>query len=202
MVLSRRRSSASGCDLSGSKARAELPCTTILFIPLSAPQRKLETDWDKDCDKLMRQCPICKRDSIIGHGCRRKQAHDEHHDWIRVHRGRCLGCGKTFTFLPLLSLPYTHYSLLARVQALGRRFREQCSWEQATPTLKDLNRLPDPSTLRRWAHDLDSSQPALSLLQQILARMTHGWPCDQCDQEVRLRSWLAPVLPILGPLRL
>src|SRR5260370_11029030 len=34
MFLFRRRSSGSGCDLCGSKASAELPCTTILFIPL------------------------------------------------------------------------------------------------------------------------------------------------------------------------
>jgi hypothetical protein len=39
------------------------------------------------------------------------------------------------------------------------------------PTLKDPNRLPDPSTLRRWAHGLDHSQPALSFLRQTLARM-------------------------------
>jgi len=30
-----------------------------------------------------------------------------------IRRGRCPGCERTFTFLPLLSLPYTHYSLLA-----------------------------------------------------------------------------------------
>jgi hypothetical protein len=30
-----------------------------------------------------------------------------------IRRGRCPGCGKTFTFLPLLSFPYTHYSSLA-----------------------------------------------------------------------------------------
>jgi len=109
------------------------------------------------------------RDSIVGHGRRRKQAHDEHHDWIGIRRGHCLGCGTTFTFLPLLSLPYTRYSLLARVEALRRRFEEHGSWEQATPTLQDSNRVPDPSTLRRWSHDLDSSQPALSFLRQTLA---------------------------------
>jgi hypothetical protein len=96
----------------------------------------------------LRRCPVCERDSIIGHGRRRKQAHDEHHNRIGIRRGRCPGCGKTFTFLPLLSLPYTHYSLLTRCQALRRRFVEHCSWEEATPTLKDPNRLPDSSTLR------------------------------------------------------
>ena len=95
----------------------------------------------------MRRCPICERDSIIGHGRRRQQAHDEHHDWIGIRRGRCPGCGKTFTFLPLLSLPYTHYSLLARCHALRRRSAEHCSWEEATPTLKDPNRVPDPAAV-------------------------------------------------------
>ena len=46
--------------------------------------------------------------------------------------------------------PYTHYSLPARCQALQRRFAEQCSWEKALPKLKDSNRLPDPSAVRRW----------------------------------------------------
>jgi len=74
--------------------------------------------------------PICELDSIIGHGRRRKQAHGEHHDWIGIRRGRCPGCGKTFTFLPPLSLPSTHYSLLTRCQALRRRFVEHCSWDR------------------------------------------------------------------------
>jgi hypothetical protein len=154
------------------------PSTTIIFIPFSGPLRKLETEWE--------------------------QAHDQYHDWITIHRGRCLGCGTTFTFLPLLSLPYTHYSLLARVQTLRRRFEEHCSWEQATPTLQDSNRVPDPSTLRRWSHDLDSSQPALSFLRQTLAHLVRWLKCgDQADDEACLLSWLTPVLQILWrPLRL
>ncbi len=28
---------------------------------------------------------------------------------------------------------------------------EDCSWEEATPTLKNPNRVPDPSTRRHWA---------------------------------------------------
>jgi hypothetical protein len=177
---------------------------TILFIPLSAPLHKLETDWAGDCDKLiLRRCPVCERDSIIGHGRRRKQAHDEYHDWIGIRRGRCPDCGETFTFLPWLSLPYTHYSLLARCQALRRRFAEHYSWEEATPTLKDPDRLPDPSTLRRWSGGLGRSQPAASFLRQTLARLApwlgRGAPAD--PQAAPL-SVLAPVLQVLWPLRL
>ena len=74
---------------------------TILFIPVSAPLDKLATDWAEDCDKIvLRLCPICKRDSIVGHGRRRKQAHDEHHDWIGIHRGRCAGCVPRFRLCP------------------------------------------------------------------------------------------------------
>src|SRR5437016_6003652 len=84
-------------------SRGRAPIDTILFIPLSVPPHKLETDWAASCaDAILRQCPVCEHDSIIGHGRRRKQAHDEHHDWIGVRRGRCSGCGKTFTFLTLL----------------------------------------------------------------------------------------------------
>jgi hypothetical protein len=103
--------------------------------------------------------------------------------------------------LPPLSLPYTRYSLLARCQALRRRFEEHCSWEQSTPALKDPDRVPDPSTLRRWARGLDPSQPAASFLRLILARVAH-WlaPPDQPDPEALF--WLTPVLQVLWPLRL
>jgi Domain of unknown function (DUF6431) len=151
----------------------------------------------------LRRCPACERDSIIGHGRRRKQAHDAHHDWIGIRRGRCPGCGKTFTFLPLFSLPYTHYSLLTRCQALRRRFAEHRSLEEATPTLKDPNRMPDPSTLRRWSSGLDRSQPALSFLRQTLAGVAH-WLArgDPADGKAGPLSWLIPVLQILWPLLL
>ena len=111
-------------------------------------------------------------------------------------------CGKTFTFLPLLSLPYTHYSLVARSQALQRRFVKHSSWEEATPTLKDPNRVPDPSTLRRWAYGLDCSQPARSFFRQTLTRVTH-WlaPGAPADHQAEPLSWLTPVLQILWPLR-
>ena len=152
---------------------------------------------------MLRRCPVCERDSIIGHGRRRKQAHDEHHDWIGIRRGLCPGCGKTFTLLPLLSLPYTHYSLLTRCQALRRRLEEHCSWEEATPTLKDPDRVPDPSTLRRWSDGLDRSQPAPSFRRRTLARLArwlgHNAPANPQPESL---SGLTPVLQVLWPLRL
>ncbi len=100
----------------------------------------------------------------MGHGRRRKQAHDENHDWIKIRRGICRACHTTFTFLPFFSPPYAHFSLLARSQALQRRFVDHLSWEDAAPSVKDANRIADPSTLRRWFSQLDSSQPRFSLL--------------------------------------
>jgi hypothetical protein len=80
---------------------------------------------------------------------------------------------------------------------------EHCSWEEATPTLKDPNRVPDPSTLRRWGYRLDCSQPAFSFLRQTLIRVTH-WlaPGVPADHQAEPLSWLTPVLQILWPLRL
>jgi hypothetical protein len=185
-------------------AGAEPLGVTILFIPLSASPHKLESDWAGDCDKIsLPQCPVCDQGSIIGHGRRRKQAHDEYHDWIEIRRGRCPDCGKTFTLLPLFSFPYTHYSLLARCQALRRRFVENSSWEKALPNLKDSNRLPDPSTLRRWSSGLDLSQLALSFARQVIAHIAH-WVArgDPANHAAEPLSWLTPVLPILWPLRL
>jgi hypothetical protein len=112
-------------------------------------------------------------------------------------------CGKTFTFLPLFSLPYTHYSLLSRCYGLRRRFVERCSWEKATPLLKDSNRVPDPSTLRRWSNGVDCCQLVLSFLRQMLARIAY-WQGrrDWREDEACFVGWLTPVLQVLRPLRL
>jgi hypothetical protein len=93
--------------------------------------------------------------------------------------------------------------LLARGQALRRRFMEHCSWEQATPTLQDPDRVPDPSTLRRWSSGLDRSQPAASFRRQTLARLAHWLGLgDQADPQAAPLSGLTLVLQVLWPLRL
>ena len=137
----------------------------------------------------------------MGHGRRRKQAHDEHHDWIGIRRGRCRNCGTTFTFLPLFSLPYTHFSLLARIQALWRRFKECCSWEKALPKLKDADRLPDVSTVRRWSRGIDGSNPALCFLRRTICRIAHWGECSNYALE-RTLPWIPSALQVLWPLRL
>jgi hypothetical protein len=165
----------SGPDLGKVTGPGRAPIATILFIPLSADQFNPQSDWaEATADVILRRCPICSEDSIIGHGHRRKQAHDEHHDWIQIRRGRCHRCGKTFTFLPPFSLPYTHYSLAARSQALHRYFLEGASWESAAPTVKDPDHVADPSTLRRWFHSLDSSRPPFTFLSQAMLAIS-GW---------------------------
>jgi hypothetical protein len=109
----------------------------------------------------------------------------------------------TFTFLPVFSLPYTHYSLLARCQALWQHFVEHCPWEKALPKLKDPDRLPDSSTVRRWSSGLDSTQLALSFLSKTVTRVAH-WLArsHQADGEVGPLRWITPVLESLWPLRL
>jgi uncharacterized protein DUF6431 len=103
-----------------------------------------------DLQQIPRWCPLCCEKTIIGHGRRRRQAHDQHHDWIWVRRGRCRPCGKTFTILPSWSSPHGHYSFHCRQQA-WELMCQHGSWEQSAPHTKDPARLPDPSTLRRWA---------------------------------------------------
>ena len=180
--------------------------TTILFIPLSATQYNLEADWAvAGAEVILRRCPICSEDSIIGHGRRRKQAHDEDHDWIGIRRGLCHRCGKTFTFLPPFSPPYGHYSLVARSQALRRHFLEGRSWEDAAPAVKDPDRLADPSTLRRWFRSLDSSRPPFSFLRPRM--LVIGARLSRADRLVHDWLGLCPhtVFPFLArfwPLRL
>jgi Domain of unknown function (DUF6431) len=128
-----------------------------------------KADWaEATAELIIRRCPVCAQDSIIGHGRRQKQAHDERHDWITIRRGICRPCGKTITFLPVFSLPYSHYSLIARSEALRRYFVEGCSWEAAAPPVKDPHRVADSSTLRRWFRVLDSSRPPFSFLRPIV----------------------------------
>jgi hypothetical protein len=104
--------------------------------------------------------------------------------------------------LPLFSLPYTHYSLLARVQALRRHFMEHCSWEKAAPTLKDPDRVADPSTVRRWSVGLDRSEPAASFRRQTFARVAR-WlrRGDSTDSRAGPLGTLSSFLPVLWPLR-
>ena len=101
-------------------------------------------------DLLPRRCPVCQDHTIIGHGRRFRQAHDNRHERIWVRRGICHPCGKTFTILPDWLVPSAPYSLRCRQHAC------ECiavgdSVEQAAPHCKDPSRSPDPSTLRRWA---------------------------------------------------
>jgi hypothetical protein len=118
--------------------------STIYLIPLFTNHCKSGFDWAACAGLIVRWCPFCWLDSIIGHGWRRKQAHDDSHDWIRYRRGQCPLCGVIFSFLPAFSLPYTHYSLVARREGLRRRFVEQRYWEDPAPLSKILIAFPIP----------------------------------------------------------
>lgn len=163
------------------------------------------SDWAAACAEVMiRRCPVCQHDSIVGHGRRRKQAHDEHHDFIRVRRGVCNECGKTFTLLPSYSLPYTHYSVPAQAQAWHRRFVEGRCWEAAAPTLQDPDRVADPSTLRRWFHRLYDAASPMPSLRRTLATLTQRLSRGKTTGHRTWRStWpaLVPLRQQLWPLR-
>jgi hypothetical protein len=119
----------------------------ILFIALPETQDKAIFPLEL----LPRRCPLCGDDTIIGHGQRRKQAHDQCHDLIWVRRGICHPCSKTFTILPDWLAPSGHFSLRCRQQACESLAAGECI-EQAAPHCNDPSRSPDTSTLRRWAH--------------------------------------------------
>ncbi len=84
-----------------------------------------------------RRPPYLTESLDLGHGRRRKQAHDEYHDRIWIHRGCCVRCGMD-SHLSLLLLLLMHITVsLARSQALQRRLREHRTWEKALPRMKD-----------------------------------------------------------------
>jgi hypothetical protein len=99
---------------------------------------------------LPRRCPVCCNDTIIGHGRRLRLSHDDQHERIWVRRGISRPCRLTFTALPDWLVPSGHYSLYCRQQRC-ERLAAGHSAEQAAPHCKDAVRLPDPSTVRRWA---------------------------------------------------
>jgi transposase len=101
--------------------------------------------------RLPRRCPRCGNLTIVGHGLRRRSAYDDRHQVIRIRRGRCVPCRKTFTILPYWLPPSALYTLRCRRQAC-RRIQAGESMEQAAPDCMDPDRSPDPCTLRRWAH--------------------------------------------------
>lgn len=113
----------------------------IVFIPFSAVEGKPWEEW------ILRVCPRCGQASILGHGRRWKQAHDENHVRIRIRRGICRACHLTFTFLPVWCLPYTHYTVACRQQAMALHARHN---RVEPPLVKDSERMPDESTVRRW----------------------------------------------------
>jgi len=79
---------------------------------------------------------------------------------------------------------------MARSEALRRRFVERRSWEDAAPPLKDPDRVPAPSTLRRWCRNLDSSRPAFSYLRGALKTVTQWLDCDEVPVFVSLHlAW-------------
>jgi len=121
----------------------------ILFIALPEVKDNVEP-WVIPLELLPRQCPVCLEDTIIGHGLRLRQSHDDKHESIWVRRGRCGACRKTFTILPDWLVPSGHYSLHCRQQACAHLAAGDTA-ERAVPHCKAPTHLPDPSTVRRWA---------------------------------------------------
>src|SRR6266446_65747 len=106
---------------------------------------------------------------------------------------------------PSRFLPTLHPLQSERSQALRRYFLDHDSWESAVPHLKDPDRVPDPCTLRRWFHSLDSSRPAFSFLRPALETMAQWLTRGERLECGFLRlSWrtLFPFLQVFWPLRL
>ncbi len=131
-----------------NQRRAFTPAV-ILFIAL--PEAKNNIDPGViPLGLLPRRCPVCRDDTIIGHGQRLRQAHDDRHERIWARRGMCRPCHKTFTILPDWLAPSAPFTLRCRQQAC-ENIAAGASVEQAAPHCKDPSHSPDPSTLRRWA---------------------------------------------------
>ena len=99
-----------------------------------------------------------------------------------------------------------HCSLcLIRITAC-RRAAMHCSGvlrSRAFPKLKDSDRLPDPSTVRRCSSGLDCFQLALSFLNLAVIRAAHWLAREhQAIDHAGPPAWITPALQLLRPLRL
>ena len=122
-------------------------------------------------DRLPRRCPVCHDDTIIGHGRRRRQCHDDQHECIWVRRGICEPCGKTFTILPdwLAPVRALQPSLPTAVLRADRRRRfcraSRTALQGFNALARSLHGAPvgSTATAQRVVLDQDRSQrPALS----------------------------------------
>ena len=146
-----------GAEGEGPACRSKPGEETVSGEPSRQPDSRYRTAGSRrqhrsgvvPLDRLPRWCPVCEAATIIGHGKRLRQAHDDRHAGVWIRRGLCGQCKKTFTVLPDWLVPFGHYGLCCRQQAC-ERIAAGDSAEQATPYCKDPARLPDPSTLRRW----------------------------------------------------
>jgi hypothetical protein len=137
---------------------------------------------------LPRLCPFCQDETIIGHGRRLRQAHDDRHERIWVRRGICRPCEKTFTVLPNWLAPSGHFSVPCRQQACERIAAGDTA-EQAAPHCKNPSRSPDASTVRRWAQ-----RRLLSLWCWAI------WPRQHFLQAPTIMAWDLPALCRILPL--
>jgi len=179
--------------LAGDGQRRAFTPVLILFIALTEAEDKADLGMTAFPLRLLpRRCPYCANRTIIGHGRRHKQAHDQQHDWIWIRRGRCVPCRKTFTVLPAWSPPFGHYSLRCRQQA-WESARESGSWEQSVPDVRDPNRLPDPSTVGRWCWRLFF----LAILLSNKLRQGVGWSTSR-SPTILAWDWsaISRILPV------
>lgn len=165
----------------------------VIFVPCSAEEGKPWQEW------LLRRCPRCGRDSIVGHGRRSKQAHDTEHTEIRIRRGICRRCHLSFTFLPWWSLPGTQYSLYCRRDSL-ERYSAGHSAEQAAAAVRDPQRLPDASSVLRWLRRRIVALLAWPAWKALWKRAPTivAWDCQWIGRTLNLAggSWHGP--PVSG----
>lgn len=116
----------------------------VLFVALSETESNSEPGVTEiPLQMLPRRCPYCGQGTIIGHGRRFKQAHDQRRQGIWIRRAICRPCQKTFTVLPDWSPPSGHYSLHCRQQPWELLRQAGGSWERSVPDVADATRSPD-----------------------------------------------------------
>lgn len=126
---------------------------------------------------IVRRCPVCGRhdgkQTIVGHGQRRRACFSPSSSSIIVRRGRCKRCKRTFTFLPCFVRPFHQYSVDAQAEALREYMgSSKPGLARAAPFVQDPERCAAGSTVRRWFTSL-GNEGLLRKVRALQGRISH-----------------------------
>ena len=138
--------------------------TPAVVLVITLPETKDNIDAGViPLDLLPRRCPVCRDHTIIGHGRRLRQSHDDRHERIWVRRGFCRPCCPLHRCPTRLLLPRPT-SPVCSIPSASRSMFWKCS---AAPSPKDpivvsstASPIVSPKSLQKHENSGNAKMPA------------------------------------------